>query len=235
MIWDELPALFPSLAEPERWLPLLQAHLDLVSRAEGHTRVTAVAPGEAIQRHYAESLETWRIALEASGAIPDAVVDVGSGGGYPGLVMACVAPQTRFALVEPLQKRARLLEAAADELALTNVAVYAQRAEDAGRGPLRESAGLVTARAVAALPALLEYTVPFAARGGAIALPKGSALPAELAEATNAMAQLGCEHETTVAMRPAISEALTVALFRKVATTPQRYPRRPGVPRKRPL
>lgn len=235
MIWDELPALFPSLAEPERWLPLLQAHLTLVSRAEGHTRVTTVPPDEAVQRHYAESLETWRIALEANGAIPDSVVDVGSGGGYPGMVMACVAPQTRFALVEPLQKRARLLQAAADEMGLTNVAVYAQRAEEAGRGPLRESAELVTARAVAALPELLEYTVPFAAQGGIIALPKGSALPGEFAAATNAMAELGCEHEGTAAMRPVISEALAVVFFRKVAPTPQRYPRRPGVPGKRAL
>ena len=84
MNWDELPGLFPALAEPERWLPLLKAHLAYIAEAGEHTRVTAVAPDDAIQRQYAESLETWRIAVEALGAAPPEVVDVGSGGGYPG-------------------------------------------------------------------------------------------------------------------------------------------------------
>lgn len=235
MNWDELPGLFPALAEPERWLPLLKAHLAYIAEAGEHTRVTAVAPDDAIQRQYAESLETWRIAVEALGAAPPEVVDVGSGGGYPGLVVACVAPETRVSLVEPLQKRARLLEAVASALGLANVEVFAQRAEEAGRGRLRETATLVTARAVAALPELLEYTTPFARAGGIIALPKGSAMAGELAAATSAMRELGCEPMDSVAMRPAISKTVSVALLRKVAGTPERYPRRPGVPGKRPL
>jgi 16S rRNA (guanine527-N7)-methyltransferase len=235
MEWEALPGLFPGLAEPARWLPLLRHHLDLVLEAERHTRVTAVAPAEAVQRHYAESLEIWRIAVEGVGRIPETVIDVGSGGGFPGLVMACVAPATEFILVEPLKKRAHLLEEFVDKLGLTNVAVHAARAEEAGRGALREAGDLVTARAVAALPELLEYTVPLARAGGMIALPKGSGLAEELAAASNALVRLDCRVVAQTAMRPEVSATLAVVLLEKLGPTSAAYPRRPGMPSKRPL
>lgn len=235
MEWHELPALFPMFGDSARWLPLLQAHHDLIIEAEPYTRVTSVAHRDAVQRHYAESLETWRLAIEVAGRDPGVVVDVGSGGGYPGMVFACLAPQTTVHLVEPLQKRARLLEATANALGLANVTVLAARAEDAGRGPLRGVAELVTARAVAPLAELLEYTVPFAALGGFLVLPKGSALEGELAHAHQAMAILGCMHRQTVPMRAAISENVVLACFEKTGETPASYPRRAGVPGKQPL
>jgi 16S rRNA (guanine527-N7)-methyltransferase len=235
MEWDELPELFPRLDHPARWLPLLRAHLDLVIEAETHTRVTSVAHRDSIQRHYAESLETWELSVGVLGGDPVSVVDVGSGGGYPGIVMACIAPETEFALVEPLQKRARLLEAEVEALGLKNVKVYAERAEDAGKGPLRGKGDLVIARAVASLSALLEYTSPFAKVGGSMILPKGSAFPGELEAAHQAMAILGCAHRATLSMRPQISEAVVVAHFVKTAETPAMYPRRAGTPGKSPL
>ena len=187
-----------------------------------------------VQRHYAESLELLRIA-EEGGVDPATLVDVGSGGGYPGLVLAIARPDSAVHLVEPLQKRARLLEAIAADLGLPNVTVHAIRAEEAGRGPLRDSATLVTARAVAALPELLEYTAPLAARGGWLAFPKGSSHPEELALAQRAMSELACEQRAIVPMRPEISTAVSVLLFEKAGPTPERYPRRPGMPAKRPL
>ena len=196
--------------------------------------MTAVPQAEVVQRHYAESLELLRLAEDQCG-VPGVTIDVGSGGGYPGLVIAIVRPETIVRLVEPLQKRARLLESIAAELGLENVTIHPVRAEEAGRGPLRESAGLVTARAVAALPELLEYTAPLAAPGGWLAFPKGSAHPEELTAATNALSELGCEHRATVAMRSEISSAVNVLLFEKRSATPARYPRRPGMPAKRPL
>ena len=235
MDWSELPDLFSELASPERWLPLLKRHHELLGAAASHTRVTAVPAAESVRRHYAESLELWRIALEHSGDVPARVVDVGSGGGFPGLVMACVAPAVAFELVEPLQKRARLLEAVAGELGLSNVTVHAVRAEDAGRGALRESAQLVTARAVAELRELLEYTAPLAAAGGLIVLPKGSALEEELASSSNAMAELGATHEALVPMRAEVSENVRVGVFRRAGALKSRYPRRAGMPAKRPL
>ncbi len=235
MEWDELPALFPMFGDSSRWLPLLQSHQALIVEAEPHTRVTSVAHRDAVQRHYAESLETWRLAVQVAGHEPAIVVDVGSGGGYPGIVFACLAPETTVHLIEPLQKRARLLDATAKTLGLANVTVLAARAEDAGRGPLRGVAELVTARAVAPLAELLEYTVPFATLGGALVLPKGSALEGELAHAHQAMAVLACAHRKTLPMRPAISENVVLACFEKTGETPSTYPRRAGIPGKQPL
>lgn len=232
MEWIELPSLF-SFAGPERWVGLLQRHAAMVEEAAERVRVTSVAPGEAVRRHYAESLELWRIALEAEADGP--LVDVGSGGGFPGLVIATVEPELEMHLVEPLQKRAALLKEMALALGLANVTVHAERAEEAGRGVLRDYCGTVVARAVAPLRELLEYTAPLCRPGGLVALPKGSSLAEELEGASTAMETLGVSYLETVPMRPEVSETVRVALFRKVGPTPAGYPRRPGVPGKRPL
>ena len=234
LTWDVLPGLFPGFEESTHWLPLLRRHAELVDAAAEHTRVTAVEGSDVIRRHYAESLELLRIADEVAGR-SSVVVDVGSGGGYPGLVIACVRPESMVHLVEPLQKRARLLDGMVAELGLTNVRVHAIRAEEAGRGELRVAAGLVTARAVAALPELLEYTAPLGRDGGWLAFPKGSAAEDELAAAENAVRLLNCRYAGTVAMRPEISEAVGVVLFERRGAVDPKYPRRPGMPRKRPL
>lgn len=230
LAWESLPELFPRLAEPERWLPLLRRHAQLL--AESPVQTTTVKGEMVVARHYAESLEAYRL----SGA-PEAgvVVDVGSGGGFPGLVIAAVAPGMEVHLVESRRKRANLLDEMAEALGLGNVRVYGARAEEAGRGALRERADLVIARAVAPLPVLLEYTAPLAATGGTIAAVKGSRGEAELAEAGGALATLNCEHTATEQMRGEIAGQMRVLLFRKLGATPSRYPRRPGMPEKRPL
>jgi 16S rRNA (guanine527-N7)-methyltransferase len=150
-------------------------------------------------------------------------------------VIAAVLPDIAVTLVEPLQKRAKLLAAMAQELRLVNVRVEPTRAEQAGRGPLRESADLVTARAVAPLAELLEYTVPLARVGGEVILPKGSGLPGELDAAQGAMARLGCALLAMESAREQVAPTLTFAAFGKLAPTAASYPRRPGMPSKRPL
>ena len=218
---------------PGRWLPMLKAHADFVANSAPQVRVTAVAPRDAVRRNYAESLELLRIATEM--AVPQVTVDVGSGGGFPGLVFAAVFPEMRIHLVEPLQKRARLLEELAHQLGLGLVTVHAQRAEDVARGPLRDTANLVTARAVSELRVLLEYTAPFAAPGSRLMLPKGSALPSELAGASNALVQLSCAYRGIVTMRPEVSATIQVAVFEKTGATDARFPRRAGSPGRNPL
>lgn len=233
--WDDLPRLFPDFDTPVRWLPLVRRHLELIEAAAHRTRVTSVAPEDAVARHFAESLELLRIARSLHRDGFARCVDVGSGGGFPGLVIAIVCPDLDVHLVEPLQKRAALLGDIATALGLENVTVHAQRAEDAARGPLRVSASLVTARAVAPLRELLEHTVPFAATDGIVALPKGSGLDAELAEAEGAMRGLGASLDCICAMRPQISATVRVAVFRRAGELPLQYPRRAGVPARRPL
>jgi 16S rRNA (guanine527-N7)-methyltransferase len=195
--------------------------------------VTSVPPGEAVRRHFAESLEVLRLVRQqCDGAT---LVDVGSGGGFPGLVIAIVEPATAVHLVEPLKKRATLLAEMAAALGLGNVTVHPVRAEEAGRGPLRESAAIVTARALAPLPEALEYTVPLAGVGGLVALPRGSSLQGELRAAANALRELACRPLAPLAMRPAASATPWLLMVRKGGHTPSRYPRRAGVPGKRPL
>jgi len=231
MEWIELPGLFPSIPTPGNWLPLLQHHHDLIEAAA--VRVSSVPPEEVVRRHYAEALETWRIATAEE--LPARIVDVGSGGGFPGIVFASIAPDTHVDLVEPLRKRATLLNELVSGLGLTNVAVHPQRAEEAGRGPLREAADLGTARAVASLSELLEYVAPLVRPGGLIAFPKGSALRGELGAASSALKPLRCEVLDTVPMRPEVSETLAILRLRRTGEMPETYPRRTGIPAKRPL
>ncbi|MGH2633726.1 MAG: 16S rRNA (guanine(527)-N(7))-methyltransferase RsmG [Tepidiformaceae bacterium] len=234
--WDSLPGLFPGFESSARWLPILQEHARLLAAAGPAIRVTSVPVDQWPERHYAEALELLRLILDARGGVaPRSLIDVGSGGGFPGLVIAAVLPGTAVWLIEPLQKRARLLHSLAAELGLANIEVVSARAEEAGRGPLRESADMVTARAVAGLRELLEYTAPLARADGLLALPKGSGLERELESAASAMELLGVEEAGSVAMRPLVTQTLRVAFFKKVGATPQRFPRRAGMAAKRPL
>jgi len=230
LAWESLPNLFGAFPDPGRWLPLLRRHAELLAASPVQT--TTVSGAEVVARHYAESLEAYRLA-----GAPDegVVVDVGSGGGFPGLVIAAIAPGTTVHLVEARRKRADLLAELAEALGLANVTAHGVRAEEAGRGPLRDHGDLVIARAVAPLPVLLEYTAPLAAPGATIAAVKGSRGRAELAGAEAAMGTLGCEHTGTEAMRSEIAEQMQVLSFRKLGPTPDRYPRRPGMPAKRPI
>ncbi|MEP6870353.1 MAG: 16S rRNA (guanine(527)-N(7))-methyltransferase RsmG [Anaerolineaceae bacterium] len=232
--WAELPALFPQLPDAPRWLPLLQRHAALIAEAAPRVRVTAVPPEDAIRRQYAESLELLRI-VAAQSSTSLTIGDVGSGGGFPGLVIAIVRPDAQIHLVEPLKKRAALLSEIVDALGLSNVLIHAVRGEEAGRGPLRDSLAVVTARALAELRELLEYTAPLTAPGGCVAFPKGSSLTGELAAAISSVVALSCEFQSVTPMRPAISATLSVAILRKLSPTAALYPRRTGVPAKRPL
>jgi len=189
-------------------------------------------------RHFAESLALLK-ALESRDELPDGarVIDIGSGAGFPGLPIAIVRPQLEMTLLEATKKKADFLRTMASELVLDNVSVVPGRAEEAGRDPeLRESYDVVLARAVAPLSVLLELAVPFLRVGGLLATPKGSAAPREVAEAGNALAEMGSEIiETTPLAVEAGRPVPRLILVRKVAPTAERYPRRTGIPKKRPL
>lgn len=233
--WEWLGEQFAELNGAERWLPLLQSHSDLLSRAADRVQTTTVGSEQAITRLYGESLELLRIIRGRVTNAPKRVVDVGSGGGFPGLVFAAVEPTWELVLVESLHKRAALLEDMAASLGLSNVSVVAARAEEAGRGSLRESADLVTAKAVAELRVLVEYVGPLARPGGLVALPKGSRLVEEMRVAGAAMEALQLRVVEQVACRDEVSATPWALLLEKTGTTPERYPRRPGMPQKRPL
>jgi 16S rRNA (guanine527-N7)-methyltransferase len=123
-----------------------------------------------------------------------------------------------------------------DELELENASVLEGRAEELGRQPhLREAFDLIVARAVAPLPVLLEYALPFLGPGGVLAATKGSAAARELAESSKALTELSGEHIETVRFHPPDGKEQSVIFVRKTELISDRYPRRAGIPSKRPI
>jgi 16S rRNA (guanine527-N7)-methyltransferase len=193
-------------------------------------------PAEIERRHFVESAALLRVLSDAGVRLEGAtLVDVGSGAGIPGLALKLLVPSLRLTLVESKAKAARFLEETAAELGLASVTVVHARAEDAGRDAAhRERYDVATAKAVAPLAVLLELTLPLVRVGGWLAAPKGSEARAEAAEAGRALAELGGELRGVVGL-PLAEPAQFAVLVEKTAPTPVRYPRRAGMPSKRPL
>ena len=162
------------------------------------------------------------------------VVDVGSGGGLPGLPLKLARPELALTLVEADQAKAAFLVQACARLGLDGVEVVARRAEDAARDPRhRDAYDLAVARALAALPVLVELCLPFVRAGGRLLAQKTSAEDVEAAE--RAIGLVGGRLERVAEAKSALRESGTVVIVTKVAPTPDAYPRRSGMPARRPL
>lgn len=165
------------------------------------------------------------------------VADVGTGAGFPGMVLKILRPDLSLTLIESVGKKTAFLSHVVQELNLNNVLVITGRAEDIGQDQnLRETYDYVVARAVAYLPTLAEYLLPLCKIGGkAIAMKGGSALN-EVADASAAIEVLGGKFSTmhSVAL-PNIDEPHILVVLDKVKLTPSAFPRRAGVPAKRPI
>lgn len=215
----------PQLAAFERYYAMLA---DWGRRMD----LTTVLDLEGVQRrHFLESLAVGA-ALRRLELLPDgaAVIDVGSGAGFPGLPIRVVWP-VRLTLVEPRRKRAAFLQAVVQALGLRDVAVFVERAEALARRPdHREAYDVAVSRALAPTRVLAELTLPFVRVGGVSAAPKGERLDEELAEAARALEAIHAVAETH-----ALPTGGRLLVLRKRGATPERYPRRPGIPSKRPL
>jgi 16S rRNA (guanine527-N7)-methyltransferase len=190
-------------------------------------------PAAMVDLHLADSLAGLELA-QVRKAVD--LADLGSGAGFPGLILAVALPDARVILVESVGKKAAFLERSAAELGLTNVDVVGLRVEEWADG--RGSVGLVTARALAPLAVLLEYAAPLLRPDGALVAWKGRRDPAEERAAEAAagvvgMGAPGCERVPGDIVTGADERHLYVSL--KVGSTPQDFPRRPGMARKRPL
>jgi 16S rRNA (guanine527-N7)-methyltransferase len=162
------------------------------------------------------------------------VVDVGSGGGLPGLPLKIARPDLNMTLVEADQNKAAFLVQACAKLGLTDVEVIARRAEEAGHEPrLRESFDLAVARALAPTPVLVELCLPLVRVGGRLLAQKTD--KEETAAAERAIGLLGGSLEAIVPAPSTARRSGTVMIVAKVRPTPSAYPRRPGVPARKPL
>jgi 16S rRNA (guanine527-N7)-methyltransferase len=193
---------------------------------------TVREPRRIIEDHLADSLVVLELDhLPWSGAT---IADLGAGAGFPGLPLAIARPDTRVVLVESNTRKCDFLRSAVQRLGLDNAVVERNRAEQWRAG--LEACDIVVARALAALPVVAEYAAPLLRIGGALVAWRGRREPTEETMAASAALELGLEPLDPVAVAPypeALHRHLHVML--KVAATPPRFPRRPGVARKHPL
>ncbi|HSR24415.1 MAG TPA: 16S rRNA (guanine(527)-N(7))-methyltransferase RsmG [Candidatus Eisenbacteria bacterium] len=157
------------------------------------------------------------------------LVDVGSGGGMPGLPLKIARPDLRVTLIEADRRRAAFLVHAAARLDL-DVQVVPERAETAGHGPLRESFDVAVCRALAAMPVLAELCLPLVRVGGRLLAMKG-----QVEEAAAAIAELGGGPPRVVPAPTSARRRGVIVVVPKVGPTPALYPRRPGLPGRRPI
>ena len=185
-------------------------------------------PGEAVGRHVADSLSAIELPYVAGAR---RIADLGSGAGWPGLALAAALPDTHVWLVESAIRHCRYLERAVELSGLTNATVVHARVEEWQGQP-----DVVTARALAALPVLVEYAGPLLEPGGHFVAWKGAASPEETAAGAVAAGIVGLEPVEVIPVVPyegARDHSLHV--FRKTGETPERFPRRAGMATKRPL
>ncbi|MBM7840976.1 16S rRNA (guanine527-N7)-methyltransferase [Alkalihalobacillus xiaoxiensis] len=165
------------------------------------------------------------------------IVDIGAGAGFPSLPLKILFPDLQISIIDSLNKRIGFLTFLAEELGLTNVSFYHDRAETAGQSNFhRESYDLVLARAVARMSVLSELCLPFAKVGGQFIALKGAGTNQELEEANSAIKTLGGELKANDQfLLPIEKSERHIVKIEKIKNTPKKYPRKPGLPNKQPI
>jgi 16S rRNA (guanine527-N7)-methyltransferase len=197
--------------------------------------LTAIRSVPEIQvKHFLDSLSCLLVMRDTS---MERVIDVGSGAGFPGLVLKIVCPTLRLTLVESVAKKARFCRHVVDELGLEGVEVLVARAEEVAQHPQhRQAYDWAVARAVAHMPALAEYLLPLVKVGGSMLAMKGQSAHAETQAAERALSLLGGRLQKVVpVILPGVAEEHHLVVVKKVSATPAAYPRRVGLPTKTPL
>ncbi len=200
--------------------------------------LTAITDWEGVLvRHFLDSLSCLKALPRTELATGARVIDVGTGAGFPGLLLKIVCPGMRLTLLEATGKKVAFLEYVVRTLGLGEVEMIHGRAEELGHDPAhREQYDWALARAVAEMPALAEYLLPLVRVGGAALAQKGEGAAAEVHGADAAIVTLGGRVRQLVPVElRGLAETRYLVVVDKVAATPDRYPRRPGLPQKRPL
>ena len=233
------------IAIDEFQLAQFRRYLELLEEWNQSINLTAVKDPEAVvEQLFIRSL---RVAVPAGGNVSTAgwfdgrrIIDVGTGAGFPGLPLKLALPGASVTLLEANRRKCGFMEHVVSDLQLEGVVVVNARAEVAAHDPdHREGYELVTARGVASLAVLAEYTLPFLQLGGVAVLPKGpdpAHAQEEADDAAFAAHELGAAPAIIQAVgHPGRSATDHIVYWLKVRPTPERYPRRAGVPSKRPL
>ena len=191
-----------------------------------------VEPKEIIVKHFVDSLTVINKIKEN-----DAIIDVGTGAGFPGIPIKIVLPNTKVVLMDSLNKRINFLGEVINKLDLKNIEAIHGRAEDLGReAKHRETYDVVVARAVAPLNILLEYLIPFSKTKGKCICMKGSNVEEEIKCCKNAIKVLEANLIDKEEFKlPHTDIGRTIIVIKKEKQTPNVFPRKAGIPKKRPL
>ena len=228
---------------PEQ-LKAFAAYYDLLTQWNEKVNLTAITGAREIEiKHFVDSLildeyPAWRRGFEDIGSGGGLrVVDVGSGAGFPGIPLKILRDNISLVILEASSKRVAFLEALIRELALTETEVFHLRAEQAGRMTgYRAGFDWALVRGVASVPVLLEYCLPFLKVGGRLAVYKGPRGLDEAAGGRRAEAVLGGKLVDIMENAlPGGQGERRILIYKKVKSTPAKYPRGPGAPSKQPL
>lgn len=202
----------------------------------GRVNLTSITePQEIVVKHFLDSLSVYPALSDLPSTL--SLIDVGSGAGFPGVPLKIVLPELRLTLLEATGKKTAFLQHVVQVLNLTIVTVLTARAEEVGRRPdQRERYDVAVARAVAPLPVLVEYTLPLVKVGGRVIVQKGQQPAGEIKAAANALGILGGKVSQTLAVTvPGLEAERHLIVIQKNKATPPPYPRRPGLPAKKPI
>ncbi len=220
------------IALPPATLAQLEAYAAYLIEYNEKVNLTAITePAEIAHKHFVDSLLFFKAAAPAPGA---RVIDVGTGAGFPGVVLKIARPDLQLTLLDSLNKRLVFLQQLLERLGLSAELVHS-RAEDGAKPPLRESFDFATARAVAALPVLCEYCLPYVKPGGSFVALKGALAAEETAAAARAVQLLGGGAPQVVTLQTAALGSRGIVVIPKTAPTPAKYPRPAAKIAKQPL
>lgn len=211
------------------------AYLTLLLEWNERMNLTAVREPHAIQiRHFLDSLSCALVTGNLNGR---SLIDVGTGAGFPGLPLKILYPNLQLTLTDSVAKKTTFLEAVVTELALDGVTVLAQRAETLGQQPAhRAQYDWAVARGVVEMRALAEYLLPLCKIGGFMLAQKGESAEREIGTAQQAFQILGGGTPVNQAVElPETEASHFLVVIEKIRETPAKYPRKPGMPGKRPL
>ncbi|WP_302609412.1 16S rRNA (guanine(527)-N(7))-methyltransferase RsmG [uncultured Mitsuokella sp.] len=197
--------------------------------------LTAITEAHEVAiKHMVDSLTAYDKTLFHKGV---SVIDVGTGAGFPGLPLKIFCPEICLTLMDSLNKRVKFLQTVVDELGLTGVECVHARAEEGARNKkYREQFDIAVSRAVARLPILCEYCLPFVKKGGHFLALKGRAYAEEAEEAKKAIKVMGGSHtEVREVHLPDLEDKRAIIIVTKTMPTPKAYPRKAGTPAKNPL